>query len=77
MLLLSLVVGQSFQHKKNSGIPNMAGVMDKNTVSKHYCKSCGGENHCGRLTKNDDNTVKCGICKCAVCYPARKQLSRG
>jgi hypothetical protein len=55
----------------------MAGVMDKNTVSKHYCKSCGGENHCGRLTKNDDDTVKCGICKCAVCYPARKQLSRG
>ena len=51
----------------------MAGSMDRNTVSKHYCKSCGDENHCGRLNKNEDDTVKCGICKCAVCYPVRKK----
>jgi len=58
-------------------ISNMAGVMDKNTVSKHFCKTCGDENHCGHLNKNEDNTVKCGICKCAVCYPRKKQLNRG
>ena len=72
-----MVVGQSYQQKKNFTISDMSGIMDKNTVSKHYCKSCGGENHCGHLNKNEDGTVKCGICKCAVCYPARKKLSRG
>ena len=77
MQLLSLVVGQSYQHMKNSIIPNMTGVMDKNTVSKHYCKSCGDENHCGRINYNEDGTVKCGICKCAVCHPRKKQLNRG
>ena len=74
MRLLSLVVGQLFQQRI---ISDMGGVMYRNTVSKHFCKSCGDENHCGRLNKNEDNTVKCGICKCAVCYPRKKQLSRG
>ena len=55
----------------------MSGVMDTNTVSKHYCKSCGDENHCGRINYNQDGTVKCGICKCVVCYPRKKQLNRG
>ena len=74
MQLFVLVDGQLFLQKTTS---NMSGVMDTNTVSKHYCKSCGDENHCGRINYNEDGTVKCGICKCAVCYPRKKQLNRG
>ena len=55
----------------------MAGIMQNNTSSKHYCKSCGGENHCGQHTLNDDNTLKCAICRCAVCYPRKSGLKRG
>ena len=37
MLLLSLVVGQSYQQKI---IFNMAGIMQNNVISKHFCKNC-------------------------------------
>jgi len=55
----------------------MAGIMQNNTSSKHYCKSCGDENHCGGVSKNDDDTLKCAICRCAVCYPRKSELKRG
>ncbi len=55
----------------------MAGIMQNNTSSKHYCKSCGGENHCGRLNRDEDDIITCGICKCAVCYPRKTELKRG
>ena len=55
----------------------MAGVMQKNATSKHYCKSCGEENHCGRINYTEDGEVKCGICKCAICYPRKVPVRRG
>jgi hypothetical protein len=55
----------------------MTGIMQNNTSSKHYCKSCGDENHCGGVSKNDDDTLKCAICRCAVCYPRKSELKRG
>jgi hypothetical protein len=55
----------------------MAGVTQRNTTSKHYCKSCGEENHCGRINYTQDGEIKCGICKCAVCYPRKAGLKRG
>ena len=74
MRLFVLVVGQLFQQKI---IFNMAGIMQNTVISKHFCKNCKKENHCGQHTLNDDNTLKCAICRCAVCYPRKSGLKRG